>query len=53
MSQENYRDRLTPRDLDYEEEVMRRYKEAEQAGDYGRMEMYENAMMHESPRDQG
>lgn len=47
----DYRDRLTPRDLDYEEEVMRRYKEAEQAGDYGRMEMYENAMMHESPNE--
>ena len=45
----DYRNQLTPRDYDYEEWLYARYKEAESREDYGRMEMYENAMMHESP----
>ena len=47
--QVDYRNQLTPRDYDYEEWLYARYKEAESREDYGRMEMYENAMMHESP----
>ena len=46
-----YRDRLTPRDLDYEEELYRRYKAAEKNEDYTRMEMLERAMMHDEPKD--
>jgi hypothetical protein len=46
-----YRDQLTPRDLDYEEEVYRRYKVAERNQDYARMEMYENAMLNETPNE--
>ena len=46
-----YRDTLTPRDLDYEEELMRRYKNAESQQNYGKMEMYERAMQHDTPAD--
>ena len=46
-----YRDQLTPRDLDYEEELLRRYTAAEKNQDYTRMEMLERAMMHDEPRD--
>ena len=45
----DYRNQLTPRDYDYEEWLHAKYKEAEAREDYVRMEMYENAMMHESP----
>ena len=48
---QEYRDRLTPRDLDYEEELYRRYKAAEKNEDYTRMEMLERAMMHDEPKD--
>ena len=40
-----------PRDFDAEEIMMARYKEAESAGDYNRMEQWENAMLHETPDD--
>ena len=46
-----YRDQLTPRDLDYEEELGRRYKAAEENQDYTRMDMLERAMMHDEPKD--
>ena len=46
-----YRDSITPRDFDYENEVYARYKIAEASEDYGRMEMYENAMMGETPNE--
>lgn len=46
-----YRDSITPRDFDYENEVYARYKIAEANEDYGRMEMYENAMMGETPNE--
>jgi hypothetical protein len=46
-----YRDQLTPRDLDYEDWLMGKYKAAESTQDYGRMEMYERAMMHDKPQD--
>ena len=46
-----YRDQLTPRDLDYEEDLGRLYKEAEKNQDYTRMEMLERAMMHDEPKD--
>jgi len=44
-----YRDTLTPRDLEYEDELYRRYKQAEADEDYIRMEMLERAMMHDKP----
>jgi hypothetical protein len=47
----NYRDQLTPRDMEYEDWLMSNYKEAEAAQDYGRMEMYERAMQHDRPQD--
>jgi len=40
-----------PRDFDAEEIMLARYKEAESAGDYNRMEQWENAMMHDTPDD--
>ena len=46
-----YEGQLTPRDLDYEEWLMGKYKQAENNQDYSRMEMYENAMMHDKPQD--
>ena len=46
-----YRDQLTPRDLDYEDWLMGKYKDAESNQDYARMEMYEKAMMHDKPQD--
>ena len=47
----SYRDALTPRDLDYEEDLMRKYNAAESNGDYARMEMLERAMTHDTPSD--
>jgi len=44
-----YRDTLTPRDIEYEDELYRRYKQAEADEDYIRMEMLERAMMHDKP----
>ena len=44
-----YRDRLAPRDFEYEDEIYRRYKQAEADEDYIRMEMLERAMMHDKP----
>lgn len=46
-----YRDQLTPRDHDYEDWLMGKYKDAENNQDYARMEMYERAMMHDTPQD--
>lgn len=46
-----YRDTLTPRDLDYEEELLRRYNALERSGNYEKMEMYEKAMQHDTPAD--
>ena len=48
---ESYRDSLTARDAEYEDWLGRQYKNAENQGDYGRMEMYERAMMHDLPKD--
>jgi len=47
----NYRDQLTKRDLDYEDFLMRKYKAAERKGDYERMQMYEDAMLHARPEE--
>ena len=47
----DYRDQLTPRDLDYEDWLMGKYKDAESNQDYARMEMYERAMLNETPQD--
>jgi hypothetical protein len=44
-----YRDRLAQRDFEYEDELYRRYKQAEADEDYIRMEMLERAMMHDKP----
>ena len=46
-----YRDQLTPRDLDYEDWLMGKYKNAERNQDYARMEMYERAMLNQTPQD--
>jgi len=46
-----YRDQLTPRDLDYEDWLTEKYKAAESNQDYARMEMYERAMLNETPQD--
>ena len=40
-----------PRDLDYEEELLRLYGEAESREDYVSMEVYEAAMQHETPTE--
>jgi len=40
-----------PRDMDAEEEIMSLYKGAEQRGDYTKMEMYENALLHDAPSE--
>ena len=47
----NYRDQLTPRDYDYEEWLQGQYKEAEQNQDYARMQVYEDAMLNETPEE--
>jgi len=44
-----YRDSLTKRDLDYEEWLYGKYKTAERAEDYDRMQVYEDAMRGETP----
>jgi len=46
-----YEKSLTPRDLDYEEWLMGKYKQAENAQDYSRLDMYERALMHDKPSD--
>jgi len=46
-----YRDQLTKRDFDYEDFLYRKYKEAERQEDYGRMQMYEDAMLHARPEE--
>ena len=40
-----------PRDFDYEESLMDAYKRYEKQGDYEAMEVYERAMMHETPAE--
>ena len=46
-----YEGKLTPRDLDYEEWLMKKYNQAEKNQDYSRLEMYERALMHDKPSD--
>jgi len=46
-----YEKALTPRDLDYEEWLMGKYKQAENAQDYNRLDMYERALLHDKPSD--
>jgi hypothetical protein len=41
----------SPRDYDAEEIMMQKYKQAERSGDYEAMEVWENAMMHETPNE--
>jgi hypothetical protein len=48
---ESYRDALTKRDMEYEDWLADQYSNAEKNQDYGRMEMYERAMMHDLPKD--
>lgn len=48
---ENYRDNLTPRDLKYEKFLAKEYKKAEDASDYERMMVLENAMSYDTPED--
>lgn len=48
---ESYQQSLTARDAEYEDWLSRQYKNAEDQGDYARMEMYEKAMQHDLPRD--
>jgi hypothetical protein len=40
-----------PRDLDVEEKLLKRYKVAESRNDYESMEIWENAMLHETPSE--
>ena len=47
----DYRNQLTPRDYDYEEQLYSEFKAAEANNDYTRMELLERAMMHETPKD--
>ena len=47
----SYRDSLTKRNMDYEKHLMDEYKRAESKQDYMRMEMLEQAMLHETPDD--
>jgi len=48
---ESYRDALTKRDMEYEDWLGDQYSNAEKNQDFGRMEMYERAMMHDLPKD--
>ncbi len=48
---ESYRDALTKRDMEYEDWLGEQYSNAEKNQDFGRMEMYERAMMHDLPKD--
>ena len=41
----------SPRDFDAEDEMMRRYKIAELSEDYFGMEVWERAMMHDTPKE--
>jgi hypothetical protein len=41
----------TPRDMDAEDAIMQRYKQAEAAGDYEAMSIWEDALMHETPSE--
>ena len=47
----SYRDSNTKRNSDYENYLMDEYKRAESRQNYGRMEMLEQAMLHETPDD--
>ena len=40
-----------PRDYEYEDELLRQYKSAERAQDYDSMEVFESAMMYNSPEE--
>ena len=48
---ESYQQGLTARDAEYEDWLSRQYKNAEDQGDYNRMDMYERAMQHDLPKD--
>jgi hypothetical protein len=48
---ENYRDNLTPRDLKYEKFLAKEYKKAEDASDFERMMVLEDAMSYDTPQD--
>ena len=41
----------TPRDYEYEDALMKLYKQAERRQDYGSMEVLESAMMHKRPAE--
>lgn len=47
--QRNVADNYAPRDLDYEDAVLARYKQAENAQDYEAMSIWEDALLHETP----
>jgi len=46
-----YRGVTTERNPDFEEYLLKEFNKAEQTGDYGRMEMLESAMLHDTPTD--
>jgi len=43
--------RYVPRDPDYEDKLMRMYKQAERKQDYASMEVLENALIHKTPEE--
>lgn len=47
--QRNVADNYAPRDLDYEDAVDARYRQAESAQDYEAMSIWEDALLHETP----
>jgi len=47
----NVAKQYSPRDYDAEEIMMQKYKQAERSEDYEAMEVWENAMMHETPSE--
>lgn len=43
--------RFTPRDLGFEEQLMKRYNQAEKAGDYTSMQVYEDFLAQKTPEE--
>jgi hypothetical protein len=47
----DFASKFKPRDLQYEENLMKLYSQAEKKGDYNSMEVLESAMLHATPND--
>lgn len=49
--QQDVAKRFTPRDINFEEQLMKRYNQAEKAGDYTSMQVYEDFLTQKTPEE--